>query len=42
MSYNSLSEDGVSKMTTDSYLQNDDILRKITETIETLPVWQLV
>lgn len=39
MLHHSVAEEGVAKMTTDSYLQNEDILRQITAKIETLPLW---
>jgi hypothetical protein len=35
--HHSLAEDGVSKTTTDHYLQNESILRKIVENIESFP-----
>lgn len=34
-----VSEEGVAKMTADSYLQNEEILRDIAAKIETLPIW---
>jgi hypothetical protein len=40
MLHHAIAEERVSRMTTDSYLQDEDILRKITSTIETLPIWQ--
>ena len=41
MLHHSIPEDRVAKMTTDSYLQNEEVLRDITAVIETLPVWEL-
>lgn len=41
MLHHAIAEERVSKMTVDSYLQDEDILRRITEKIETLPVWQI-
>jgi hypothetical protein len=40
MLHHAVSEEGVAKMTTDSYLQNEEILRDIVEKIESLPVWK--
>jgi hypothetical protein len=37
--HHAVSEEGVAKMTTESYLQNEDILKEITEEIERLPLW---
>ena len=39
MLHHAVSEEGVAKMTADSYLQNEEILRDIVAKIETLPVW---
>jgi hypothetical protein len=39
MLHHAVSEEGVAKMTTESYLQNEEILRDIVEKIESLPVW---
>jgi len=39
MLHHAVSEEGVAKMTTDSYLQSEEILRDITAKIEQLPVW---
>jgi len=36
-----VSEEGVAKMTAESYLQSEEILRDIVAKIETLPVWSL-
>lgn len=41
MLHHAIAEERVSKMTTDCYLQDEDILRQITAGIETLPVWQV-
>jgi hypothetical protein len=40
MLHHAVSEEGVAKMTIDSYLQNEEILRDITGKIESLPVWK--
>jgi len=40
MLHHAVSEEGVAKMTTESYLQNEEILRDIVEKIESLPVWK--
>jgi thermostable 8-oxoguanine DNA glycosylase len=40
MLHHAVSEEGVAKMTTDSYLQHEEILRDITAKIEQLPVWK--
>lgn len=40
--HHAIVEEKVSKMTTDCYLQDEDILRKIVSGIETLPVWQVI
>jgi hypothetical protein len=40
MLHHAVSEEGVAKMTTESYLQNEEILRDITAKIESLPVWK--
>ena len=37
--HHAVSEEGVAKMTADSYLQNEEILRDIVAKIETLPIW---
>lgn len=42
MLHHAIAEERVSKMTTDCYLQDEDILRQITAGIETLPVWQIL
>lgn len=39
MLHHAVSEEGVAKMTADSYLQNEEILRDIVAKIETLPIW---
>jgi hypothetical protein len=39
MLHHAVSEEGVAKMTAESYLQNEEILRDIVAKIETLPVW---
>ena len=39
MLHHAVSEEGVAKMTADSYLQNEAILRDIVAKIETLPIW---
>jgi hypothetical protein len=39
MLHHAVSEEGVAKMTVDSYLQNEEILRDIVAKIETLPIW---
>jgi hypothetical protein len=39
MLHHAVSEEGVAKMTADSYLQNEEILRDIVSKIETLPIW---
>jgi hypothetical protein len=41
MLHHAVSEEGVAKMTAESYLQNEEILRDIVAKIETLPVWSL-
>jgi len=40
MLHHAVSEEGVAKMTTESYLQNEEILRDIVEKIESLPAWK--
>jgi hypothetical protein len=40
MLHHAVSEEGVAKMTTESYLQNEEILRDIVEKIESLSVWK--
>jgi hypothetical protein len=40
MLHHAVSEEGVAKMTIDSYLQNEELLRDITAKIEELPVWK--
>lgn len=40
MLHHAVAEEGVAKMTVDSYLQNEEILRDITANIESLPVWK--
>jgi len=37
--HHAVSEEGVSKTTTDSYLQHEDLLREIVPALETLPIW---
>jgi hypothetical protein len=39
MLHHAVAEEGVAKMTTESYLQHEEILRDITAKIEHLPVW---
>lgn len=39
MLHHALSEEGVAKMTAESYLQNEEVLRDIVAKIETLPIW---
>jgi hypothetical protein len=39
MLHHAVAEEGVAKMTVDSYLQNEEVLRDITAKIESLPVW---
>lgn len=39
MLHHAVSEEGVAKMTVESYLQNEEILRDIVAKIETLPIW---
>jgi hypothetical protein len=39
MLHHAVSEEGVAKMTQESYLQNEEILRDICAKIETLPIW---
>jgi len=39
MLHHAVSEEGVAKMTAESYLQNEEILRDIVGKIETLPIW---
>jgi hypothetical protein len=39
--HHAVAEEGVAKMTQESYLQNEDILRDITAKIEHLPIWYL-
>jgi hypothetical protein len=39
MLHHAVSEEGVAKMTAESYLQNEEILRDIVAKIESLPVW---
>jgi hypothetical protein len=39
MLHHAVSEEGVAKMTSESYLQNEEILRDIVAKIESLPVW---
>ncbi len=41
MLHHAVSEEGVAKMTSESYLQNEEILRDIVGKIESLPVWSL-
>ena len=41
MLHHAVSEEGVAKMTAESYLQNEEILRDIVAKIESLPVWSL-
>jgi hypothetical protein len=41
MLHHAVSEEGVAKMTAESYLQSEEILRDIVAKIETLPVWSL-
>jgi hypothetical protein len=41
MLHHAVSEEGVAKMTAESYLQNEEILRDIVAKIETLPIWAL-
>lgn len=41
MLHHAIPEDRVAKMTLDSYLQNEEVLRDITAVIETLPIWEL-
>ena len=41
MLHHAVSEEGVAKMTQESYLQNEEILRDIVAKIETLPIWAL-
>jgi len=41
MLHHAVSEEGVAKMTSESYLQNEEILRDIVAKIESLPVWSL-
>ncbi len=41
MLHHAVSEEGVAKMTAESYLQNEEILRDICAKIETLPIWSL-
>jgi len=41
MLHHAVSEEGVAKMTAESYLQNEEILRDICGKIESLPVWSL-
>jgi hypothetical protein len=41
MLHHAVSEEGVAKMTAESYLQNEEILRGIVAKIESLPVWSL-
>jgi len=41
MLHHAVSEEGVAKMTQESYLQNEEILRDICAKIETLPIWSL-
>ena len=38
--HHALSEEGVSKTTTDSYLQHEEVLREIVPAIEGLPIWR--
>ena len=39
MLHHAVAEEGVSRTTTESYLQSEQILREITAKIEGLPVW---
>jgi hypothetical protein len=41
MLHHAVTEEGVAKMTSESYLQNEEILRDIVAKIESLPVWSL-
>jgi hypothetical protein len=41
MLHHAVSEEGVAKMTAESYLQNEEILRDIVAKIESLPIWSL-
>jgi len=41
MLHHAVSEEGVAKMTAESYLQSEEILRDIVAKIESLPVWSL-
>lgn len=38
--HHALSEEGVAKTTTDSYLQHEEVLREIVAAIEMLPIWE--
>ena len=39
--HHALKDERVSKTTTESYLQSEEVLREMVEQIETLPIWQL-
>jgi hypothetical protein len=41
MLHHAVSEEGVAKMTAESYLQSEEILRDIVAKIESLPVWSI-